>query len=214
MDLSQGRLKNDLSRLLGFTKNDGTSPARRKEDPALNVFEPHHNPLNVSTWVPFGPHFVSASGAPGHNRRERWALAGVTDVVTLQRGNEMSSGLEAACLEHGWRWHHFPLSGKRLAVSTDAESLRALAHWSRALAQEPGPKRVVLHCSAGLHRTGAGLYTLFRTYGMTRAEALQHIAYARPLTHHELTRHTRRNGRMIDDIETRFGDLWATEQAP
>ncbi|NVB77098.1 MAG: hypothetical protein HOV81_01765 [Kofleriaceae bacterium] len=41
--------------------------------------------------------------------------------------------------------------------------------------------RVVLHCSAGLHRTGMVAYALLRLYGSTREEARSQLACVRSL---------------------------------
>jgi protein-tyrosine phosphatase len=63
---------------------------------------------------------------------------------------------------------------------------------------------VVVHCSAGLHRTGAICYLLLRLSGLTRDEAIAHIRVARALTADELCRPAR-SGVLVDHMDQRLG---------
>ncbi len=167
------------------------------------LFEPSTNPDNTARWSPLIEGvLVTASGAPGRPRFARWLEAGVTDVVTLQRDDERPDWLPDACAQEGVSWRAFPLSGKRLEHPDDVPHLRELMAWADALCAQPGgARRVVLHCSAGLHRTGIGLYLMMRRAGHAPDEAVARVARARPLTASELTRHTRRSGRLIERVE-------------
>ncbi len=163
------------------------------DDPTL--FEPSSNPQNVARWVALTPTtHVTASGAPGKARFARWLERGVTDVVTLQRADEMPAWLPQACEDAGIAWRAFPLSGKRLAAEGDAASIAALIGWADEVCEDGAPeRRVVLHCSAGLHRTGLGLYLLARRAGHDPDESTGLVGRVRGLTGAELVR-TPRSG--------------------
>lgn len=121
----------------------------------------------------------------------------MTDVVTLQRADEMASWLPSACETLGIVWHHLPLSGRRLAGASDMQSIAKLGD----LLVLGADHRIVLHCAAGMHRTGLCLYLLLRRAGAASGEALALVERARPVTAHELTKQTRRSGRLIDVAE-------------
>lgn len=147
------------------------------------------NPAAASNWVELLDGHVTAAGAPSQARLDLWAVRGVTDVVTLQRGDEMASWLPERCAALDIRWHHLPLSGKRLAAVNDPISIAAIPGLLNMLRGDPA--RMVVHCSAGMHRTGVCLYLMARHTGLTPANALDWIDSARPLTAHELRRKTR-----------------------
>jgi hypothetical protein len=158
-------------------------------------------------WARWLQHEVCASGAPGRGGVGRWAAEGVTDLITLQRGDEVAGWLaaEVGALAGGMRWHRLPLSGKRLGAAQDRGSLEALVQWARGMAlMERESARVVVHCSAGLHRTGVALYMMFRAVGLSQEEALAHIAQTRALTAQELCRQSKHQGRLIDLAEACF----------
>jgi len=165
-----------------------------------DVFQPHKNPRNVSHWVELFAHRISAAGAPGRSRLDQWVLAGVTDVVTLQRPDEMPEWLPGMCEAAGLGWRHFPLSGKRLQDPEDPRSLRLLGAWIASLRTQRDPRSIVVHCSAGLHRTGVALYVAARASGMPPEDACEWVEQARGLTGFELVRQGR-EGRLTDRAE-------------
>ncbi len=174
----------------------------RVEDYAL--FERSKRAGAESRWIPLLAGFVTATSAPKRARLEDWAARGVTDVVTLQREHELAAWLRETCRETGLRWHHLPLSGKRLAEPGDRRALAQLPRLLellRAPAREPAARRVVLHCSAGLHRTGVCLYLLLRLAGMSQESAVAKIELARPLTARELQKRTRKTGVLLERAE-------------
>ena len=145
------------------------------------------NPKRANTWVSLERGRITASGAPGRRKLDAWAAAGVTDVVTLQRADEHAAWLPEACRKAGLTWHHLPLSGRRLERATDRDTLAAIPGLLDVLRADP-PRTVVVHCSAGLHRTGVCLYVLLRSAGQSEEQAVATIAAARPLTAEELCR--------------------------
>lgn len=167
------------------------------------------DPLDPQTdWSPLGRGHVTAAGAPSRARLARWAARGVTDVLTLQRADEMRPWLPAACAELGMTWRHLPISGRRMERAEDRASLAALPGLAAEMGQDP-PRLLVAHCAAGLHRTGVALYVMLRCAGNDSDAALALVRRARPLTGEELIRATRRSGVLMERAEAIFQRLQA-----
>ena len=149
------------------------------------------NPDAVSAWTDLLGGRVTAKGAPGRQGLTTWATEGATDVVTLQRSHEHGPWLAQACADAGMSWHHLPLSGRRLDQDADRVSLARVPELLELLRRNP-PRSVILHCSAGLHRTGICLYLLLRHAGFDPEAALVKLAAARPLTAKEVKRQGKR----------------------
>ena len=157
-------------------------------------------PLASDTgWIPVHNGYITAAGAPSRQRLEHWADCGVTDVATLQRSDELRPWLPEVCADLGLTWHHIPLSGRRLERKSDRDSLVRIPELAALLTGEP-PRAIVVHCAAGLHRTGVCLYLIMRAAGHPSDEAIELIRQARPLTAEELVRKTRR-GILADQAE-------------
>ena len=174
------------------------TPAEERE-----LFERSKRAGAESRWIPLLRGYVTATSAPRWARLSGWRARGVTDVVTLQRDHEMAVWIPETCEETGLRWHHLPLSGKRLAEPDDRRSLARLPQLLELLRTPApvSPRRLVLHCSAGLHRTGVCLYLLLRLSGMSPEAALEQLALARPLTARELQKRTRKTGVLVERTE-------------
>jgi predicted protein tyrosine phosphatase len=150
-----------------------------------------------SHWVPLRAGWLTATGGPSRARLASWAARGATDVLTLQRADEMQPWIAELCPTHGLNFIHLPLSGRRMELPADRESLARLP---TLLAVWDTPRRVVVHCSAGLHRTGAVCYLLCRLAGDAPDAAIARIAAARPLTAEELRKPTR-SGVLAEQME-------------
>lgn len=166
---------------------------------ALALFEAHKNPLAQSWWVPLKAGLLTAAGAPSPKRLRGWADQNVTDVVTLQRADEMRSTLPQLCEKLALRWHHLPLSGKRLEAPEDLVVLAGIPALVQRL--ETPKTKMVVHCAAGMHRTGVCLYLMLRSAGAAPEESVRKVEQARALTGQELQR-TMRSGRLVDLAET------------
>jgi protein-tyrosine phosphatase len=162
-----------------------------------------NNPKAASAWVSVGNGRVTASGAPGRARLSQWLAQGATDIVTLQRADEHAAWLPAACAEVGLGHHHLPLSGRRLDQPEDLAALARIPELLAILRSDP-PRSLVVHCSAGLHRTGVCLYILLRHAGLSEDAAITTLAAARPLTAEELC-HVGKRGSLLALAEALFG---------
>jgi hypothetical protein len=175
------------------------------------IFLPHAKPENQSCWVALLRGQITAAGAPPPQSLGRWAGQGVTDVVTLLRADEIRYPMGDSCETLGMGWHHLPLSGRRLEAKADVASLERMGEVAALLGREPG-RRVVVHCAAGMHRTGVSLYLIARCAGLTPSGSVQLIEQARGLTARELVRPTA-GGVLLDQAEGHFQRIFCGERA-
>lgn len=124
---------------------------------------------------------------------------GITGVVTLLQHDE-SSGyaqqLGEACERLGLKWWHAPLAGPkamglvREAVprlsQEDLDSFKQIRHIKQQL--ELTCEKLVVHCAAGLHRTGLFLYLLLRELGASPESAQEKLRQMRQETCDEFMR--------------------------
>jgi protein-tyrosine phosphatase len=124
------------------------------------------------------------SGALGVMRRPKLKVLpqlradGATHLVTLLADSDANQ-LGAAAARAGLSWIWIPLfNGDPPHPDRDDDLRRRLEGLVRLI--EAGG-RVVLHCSAGLHRTGMVAYAILRLYGSTQEEARAQLASVRSL---------------------------------
>lgn len=123
----------------------------------------------------------------------------LTGVVTLLRHDEgmcAAASIGQACERLGLKWCHAPLAGpkemgmignsKAKLTKDDFESFQKILQVKEWLAS--GNDKVVVHCAAGLHRTGIFLYILLRVLGESSERALAKIQQMRQATFDEFIR--------------------------
>lgn len=169
--------------------------------PSLHVV--HEAATTTSHWVPVRDGYVTAAGAPSRAQLSAWRRRGATDVVTLQRADEMPPWLPEACAALGLYWHHLPLSGRRLATAADQRALARLPQLATLLSSAPA-RRLLFHCAAGLHRTAVAIYLVLRHLGLDAADATRAIGEARRITGEEFQRTTRGGPALVEFAERIF----------
>ena len=103
-------------------------------------------------------------------------------VITVQAAREYASDVKALCekmgLKHFWIELIWPTS---LAANPAKGRVRKLMLelWKLLTDQE---ETVVVHCAAGVHRTGCIAYSLMRMNGLERAEAFDALGKMREET--------------------------------
>ncbi len=106
--------------------------------------------------------------------------AGVTHLVTLLSEREGALALGAAARAAGLEWTWVGLAdGGQPAPPAREEAVAALATLAGLVG---GGARVVIHCSAGIHRTGMFGYALLRTCGLDEDTATETLARLRAVT--------------------------------
>jgi len=143
------------------------------------------NHKTVSRWVQVGAGRLTASGAPSAAKlHELRAEMGVSHVVTLLRETESQCpAVRAACARLGLGWTHLPLSGAKLADAGDKASIERIPELVALLA---AGESVLVHCAAGMHRTGISCYIALRLAGWSVGEAVDGVRAVREITHDEL----------------------------
>ena len=96
------------------------------------------------------------------------SLYNLTHLITLQSERENLEDLQKACVANGITWVHIPLEGANLPLLQRKESKKKLTQGlkqvSEVLKADEG-HTILIHCAAGIHRTGVFTYSLFRILG-------------------------------------------------
>ena len=144
-----------------------------------------HTKFHPPTWVAVG------NGRLGlYHRLKRMGLtdlkaAGCDVVVTLLSAREGAENIGAHVQEAGIAWLWLPLENGRLPRGEAHERLMAAVPDLSAHLDQG--QTILIHCSAGIHRTGMLAYGLLRWRGLDDAEAMRLIAQVRRFTAEGLT---------------------------
>jgi protein-tyrosine phosphatase len=138
-------------------------------------------------WVLVGPGKLALTHRPRLKDIPNLVDLGCQRVVTLLSDREGASQIGRAVQNVGLAWTWLPVAhGKPPEGSEDVLLRRGLPDLSGYL--DTG-SALLLHCSAGIHRTGMVTYGLLRWRGVARCEALELIAKMRPVTREGLKEH-------------------------
>lgn len=151
-------------------------------------------------WVAAGRGFVAARGCPTTPTLE--ALhehCELTGVVTLLRPGERecaSDRIQQACERCGLSFCHAPLEGvnslmRPVLAPADLASFAStgeICDLLSAVNADGACHRLVVHCSAGLHRTSLYIYVLLRRLGDSPEVAMKKLQQTRQKTHAEFMR--------------------------
>lgn len=107
-----------------------------------------------------------------------WRALGITHVMTLLLEREGAREIGALVTAAGLAWIWCPLNGGDVRTRFDAVA-EGLAAATAALA---AGGRVVVHCSAGIHRTGMVGYALLRCTGLDADAARAALRELRAVT--------------------------------
>lgn len=152
---------------------------------------------------------LTLSAAPAAKKVDGLCDMGADHIVTLLRSDEtMCAKVKAACTKRGVGWTHLPLSGGRVDGEGDMETLAQLPAVVDLLRRG---RSVVLHCAAGMHRTGVAAYITLRLAGCSPAAAKDAVLAMREVTHEELTKGRKRGGPLCDRAETLFSTTFQRE---
>ncbi len=105
---------------------------------------------------------------------------GCRRLVTLLAAREGAEAIGSAAVAAGLLWTWLPLAGAAPPTGRPSEAAaRTIAELSSRLDEG---ESILIHCSAGIHRTGMVAYALLRLRGASEAEALAEIERLRPVT--------------------------------
>ena len=117
---------------------------------------------------------------PRHDTFTTARRMGCTRVVTLLKDTEFAQRYGEQAQSAGLEWFWLPVpNGKYPEGEVNERLLQAMPELSRWLDEG---KSLIIHCSAGIHRTGMVAYGLLRWRGVTSERAMQIIASTRKET--------------------------------
>lgn len=128
--------------------------------------------------VPVGGGTLALTHRPKKRDLPEYRGAGVTHLLTLLTEPEGAIELGALAKSAGLAWLWCPLEGA--ATSASVELVGPALHAAGAAVREGGS--LVVHCSAGIHRTGMFGYELLRTLGLDRSTATSTLHELRATT--------------------------------
>lgn len=167
----------------GDAKGNDTTGGRTVE------LRPEHLELHSSegslSWLKLGSGWLACSGAPGSkapNTPQQWRREGASTVVNLLKDEEdLKRAARQRCEENGLRVEHVPLTGRKAILAPRCQ--QDIDSWRRLRTLVPellrSGQHVVLHCSAGMHRTGSAAYLAVRQFGLRPADALRAVELMR-----------------------------------
>ncbi len=121
---------------------------------------------------------------PGGGDYARFKQRGVTHLVTLLGEHESAPQYGKMAARHGLEWVWLPMPNAKYPQGEVHERLvAALPELARLLDEGA---HLVIHCSAGLHRTGMVAYGLLRWCGYSPKAAMRAIKKMRAVTAREM----------------------------
>lgn len=134
----------------------------------------------VTNWLPIAGGFLALGHRPRKTGFKKLKDEGATAVLTLLSEQEQARDLGALAVVHGLKWIWLPLpNGAPPPVDRDDEIRSAFRDVRVAL--EAGG-RVLVHCSAGIHRTGMMAFGLLRFLDIEANEAKRALTLLRQVT--------------------------------
>ena len=94
-------------------------------------------------------------------------------IITVQAKREKPEEIAKLCEKEGLKHIYIELNGASEAILTDPDTVTHLQKKFKNIFQRLHAEKhiAVVHCSAGLHRTGTTGYTLLRLQGLDANEA-------------------------------------------
>eukprot|EP01006_Ploeotia_vitrea_P024302 TRINITY_DN57088_c0_g1_i1.p1 TRINITY_DN57088_c0_g1~~TRINITY_DN57088_c0_g1_i1.p1 ORF type:complete len:319 (+),score=37.62 TRINITY_DN57088_c0_g1_i1:64-1020(+) len=132
-------------------------------------------------WHPVGKGRITVWHRPPPHHIQRFAEEGATAIVTLQSEREQVHEVQKLCKKHNLTWIWYDLPGAAV-VKMKKEGKVFMGHVQNVLGIVREGGSAVIHCAAGVHRTGTFLYTVLRTHGLSPEEAKAAMWEIRPAT--------------------------------
>ena len=148
-------------------------------------------PEAQSHWIRVGKGRLTASECPG---KPKLAEMRPTHVVTLLREDEQQlPTVREMCTEEGIGWLHLSISGAGLGRTQlmEENNVASLMRLPEVLPLLEVGGSVLVHCGAGMHRTGVSCYIVLRLAGWSSDEAVEGVRQMRAVTHEELMKERR-----------------------
>ncbi len=131
-------------------------------------------------WVAVGPGRVALSHRPRLKDIPPLVEQGCQRLVTILGRHEQVTPIDRAVRQAGLAWTWVPVGHGKVPEGEDDQRMRqGLQELVRAV---EASESILIHCSAGMHRTGMMAFALLRWFGLPQAQALELITTMRPET--------------------------------
>lgn len=131
-------------------------------------------------WVSIGNGKIALSNRPKLKSIAKLSQQGCQRIVTIQGSNEQPKQIEKAARAAGILWTWIPVGNGGFP---EGETDRLMRIGLQSLIESiAAGESVLVHCSAGIHRTGMLVFALCRWLGFTESEALALIREMRLIT--------------------------------
>ena len=137
---------------------------------------------------------------PGKKSFDQLKSLQLTHCCTLLSDREGAQTIRRISDRLGCQWVWLPIEGGKLEVLSETDLMGHLQTLTSAIADEREP-RLYFHCSAGIHRTGFFVYSLLRSMGRDRDNAIKALTEIREVTAAQVGEE-RLN--LADDMAARF----------
>jgi protein-tyrosine phosphatase len=137
-------------------------------------------PVIDFNWASIGNGRLSLWHRPAKKAILQLGNLGCTWVLTLMCAREGALDIGRQVNQVGLKWIYSPLENGKPPQGEAAESIKRILP-ILSLGLDEG-QSILIHCSAGIHRTGMVAYTLLRLRGYTQEEALSLINQMRQQT--------------------------------
>lgn len=137
-------------------------------------------PAEALAQVPVAGGTLALTHRPRRSAFAAWKTSGITHVVTLLGEQEGARALGELVGRAGLEWLWVPMLGAAIpGAGSDDWLVRGIDDVARILR---AGGHVVVHCSAGIHRTGMFAYALLRRSGLDAAAARERLRELRAVT--------------------------------
>lgn len=150
------------------------------------------------TWILVGKGRLSVRGRPGESFWRTKPEQEITRVVTLLSAREGAGDVGKRVSELGLEWTWLPLENANIPMDQALEMLRVELP-KLALNLLEG-ESIVIHCSAGIHRTGMIAYAVLRLCGLEGDTAQASLMQMRSHT-----------GQGVGQVRLAWGDQFVTD---
>jgi len=131
-------------------------------------------------WIELGAGRLTVRGRPSHKALPGLRGDGCTHIVTLLSEREGAPLLGEAVKAAGMEWFWFPLpNGTPPTGEARDRAVERIEQMSRLI--DVGGS-LLIHCAAGIHRTGMIAYALLRWRGLEPESALERLGAMRTHT--------------------------------
>lgn len=131
-------------------------------------------------WVPSGAGRLAVWHRPRFRSIPQLPALGCRRLVTLLSAREGAEVIGVAAVSAGLLWTWLPLDGA--APPTGRRSEKAAGTVAELSSCLDSGESILIHCSAGIHRTGMVAYALLRLRGASEPDALAEVERLRPVT--------------------------------